>query len=439
MRRVLQPFVVFVALLATACGYFSCESPIERERRELQEAAETTEAVLYRGLKVTLRSAPLDGSAPTDASSTKIRQLTASVFSRLLREDGGGQAVELTAADYVVLAKELYELRDELRAADEDAYPTLLHQIVVASGDDPATVAALAWYDAAWEHLVLALLWTGSQKAPPGFVIHELGELDPDGLEPDGVRVAARLLRSLAFYQYHWPWLADEELTAYLADLEASRTEVIAFTRTFAAAPPDATDEFVVAQWHAPGVLLRGIVRLEKELDDEALDDLDAFLVDAETLGLDDEGVWLVGAYVGIRREDSERALTNLRKLEASPMLDDDARALVRESIAALEKRDPESAFNGLTDKILVAKIAGGYLLRVLAKVNWREQLQRSESGRALLRSDETLRGEVERTKAALSPEQLDGLKQKAAESAREVGERTRKGAVEAWQRAAGE
>jgi hypothetical protein len=439
MRRIWQPFVLLVALSAAACGFFSCESPIERERRELREAAESSEAVLYRGLKVSLRSAPLDGSASTDASASKIRQLTASVFTRLLREGAQAeQAPTLTPADYVLLAKELYELRDELRAADEDAYPTLLHQIVVASGDDPKSHPVLAWYDPAWEHLVLALLWTGSQKAPQGFVIHELGELDPNGLEPDGVRVAARLLRSLAFYQYHWPWLADEELTAYLDDLQASRTDVIAFTRAFAGAPPDATDDFVYAQWHAPGVLLRGIVRFQKELDDEALDDFEAFLVDAQTLGIDDEGVWLVGAYVGIRREDPERALENLRKLEGSPMLDDDAKKLVRESIEALEKRDPDSAFNRVTDKVLVAKIAGGYLLRVLAKVNWREQLEGSEAGRALLRSDEEIAGEVERTKAAFSPDQLDGLTNKAAESAREVGERTREGAVEVWHRAAG-
>ena len=90
---------------ATACGFFSCESPIEKERRELQEATESSEAVLYRGLKVALRSAPLDGSE-TDAKSTKIRQLTASVFAKILREsDKAEQTVELTPADYAVGAQ----------------------------------------------------------------------------------------------------------------------------------------------------------------------------------------------------------------------------------------------------------------------------------------------------------------------------------------------
>jgi hypothetical protein len=441
MRHLARIGLAWAALLASACGYLSCESPIERERRELREAAESSEAVLYRGLKVTLRSAPVDAAAAPEGSSTKVRQLTASVFTRLLQGgEAGAQGPTLTAADYLVLAKELYELRDALRGTDEDDYPTLLRQFVVASGNDPASASLLTWYDSAWEHLVLAMLWTGSQKAPPGFVIYELAELDPAGLQQDGVRVASRLLRGGAFLQNHWPWLADEELTAYLTDLDASRSGVIAFTREFGGAGPGAGDDVVFAQWHAPGVLLRGLARFGKDDGDAAaLDDLDAFLADAQTLGIEDEGVWLVGAYVGIRREDPERALTNLRKLQGSPLLDDDARTAVTEAIEALEKRDPDGAFGRVSDKLLVARIAGGYLLRVLAKVNWREQLASTESGRALLRTDAALGDEVARTKAALSPEQLEDLSQRAAESARELGERTGRGAIEAWHHALGD
>lgn len=440
MRRALRAFLVLVAVFSVACGWMSCESPIERERRELAEASESSEGVLYRGLKVTLRSAPLTEGGAVDPSASKVRQLTASIFQRLL--DGApkeGEQQHLSPQDYVLLAKELYALRDELRVTDEDDYPTLLAQIVTAQGDDPAASEILKWYDSAWEHLVLALLWTGSQKAPQGFVLYELSQLDPEELQVSGVRVASRLVRAAAFFQYHWPWMAEEELNAYLEDLEDSRDEVISFTRTFEGAPPDASDDAVYAQWHAPGVLLRALARFEKKDDDAALDDLDAFLADADTLGIDDEGVWLVGAYVGIRREDPDRALENLRKLQSSPMLDEDAKKLVTEAIAAIEDRDPDSAFNRVGDKVLVAKIVGGYLLRVLAKLDWRKELETSESGRALLRFDGAMQTEVERTKAALSPEQLSELSSQAAQSARALGEKTKKGAAEAWQRAVGD
>lgn len=437
-----QVVVSLVALLLTGCGIFTCESPIERERRELREAGETTEAVLYRGLKVTLRSAPLEPGAATDPSSTKIRQLTARIFQRLMTKDGAGQpGTEPTAADYVALAKEFYELRAELRTTNEDDYPTLLHQIVTASGADPAAVEPLRWYSSAWEHLVLALLWTsGSSVAPPGFVIYEIGQLEPSGIEDHGVRMGARLIRAGAFYRYHWVYLTEEEITAYLSDLKDHRSEVISFTRTFGGPDVPADDDVVCAQWHAPGVLLRGVARMEiEDQEDASLDDLDAFLVDAQTLGLDDEGVWLIGAYVGIRREDPERALTNLRKLESSPLLDDDARTLVKDTIAALEERDPESALNRVADKVLMAKIVGSYLLRVLAKVHWREELQATESGRALLKIDSEVRAEVDRIKGALSTDQLEGLSDKTVESARALGESTKEKAAEAWNNAVGE
>src|SRR5690606_26701700 len=139
------------------------------------------------------------------------------------------------------------------------------------------------------------------------------------------------------------------------------------------------------------------------------------------------------------RREDPDRALENLRKLEGSPMLDDDAKKLVADAIEAIEDRDPDSAFNRVTDKVLVAKIVGGYLLRVLAKLDWRAELERSEAGRALLRFDGAIETEVEHTKAALSPEQLSELSSQAAESARALGEKAGKGAAEAWKRAMGD
>lgn len=445
-----QVVVSLVALLFAGCGIFTCESPIERERRELREAGETTEAVLYRGLKVTMRSAPLEPGAATDPSATKIRQLTARIFQRLMvnggaqqpdAEPGAEPEAKPTAADYVALAKEFYELRDELRKADEDDYPTLLHQIVTASGADPAAVEPLRWYSPAWEHLVLALLWTsGSSVAPPGFVTYEIGELEPSGIEDHGVRMGARLIRSGAFYRYHWVHLTEEEITAYLSDLKDHRSEVISFTRRFGGPDVPADDDVVYAQWHAPGVLLRGVARMEiEDQEDASLDDLDAFLVDAQTLGLDDEGVWLIGAYVGIRREDSERALTNLRKLQSSPLLDDDARTLVEDTIAALEDRDPKSALNRVTDKVLMAKIVGSYLLRVLAKVRWREELGATESGRALLKIDSEVRAEVDRIKGALSTDQLEGLSDKTVESARALGESTKEKAAEAWNNAVGE
>ena len=429
--------VVFFAL--AGCGYLSCETPIERERRELQEATESSDSLLYRGIKVALRSVPLrEEAAAPDASSSKIRKLTLSILHGA-GKSGGPEGGGLQAAEYVVLAKELYELRSELRDVDEDAYPTLLEQIATATGsaDAPDVKAIVDWYGPDWEHLVLAMVWTASHKAPLGFVLYELSALDPSRVKLDPVRVASRLVRGVVYLQHQWPHLSEEETTAYLTDLTEHRASIVAFTRGFVELAPDTSDDQVYARWHAPGVLLRGVART-KQGDDEdaALDDLDAFLVDAQTLGLDDEGVWAIDAYVALRREDTDRALASLRKLQASDRLGDDEKQVVSEAIAALEGRDEDAALASLTDKAAMVTLAGGYVLRVLGKLDWRGRLEQTEAGRGLLRLDGAISGEIARTKDALSADQLRELGNEAAKSARQLGADATKRATELWHRA---
>lgn len=427
-------FVVLLGVMA-ACGFFSCETPIERERRELQELTESVETVLYRGLKVTLRSAPVDPAVAVDPSAGEIRRLTAAVFARMLRP-GGAQDDQPTLApqDYVALARDFYELRGELRETDEDDYPTVLQQCLTAGGDPRSANALLPWYGPDWEHLVFATLWAGSQAAPRPFVLYELSQLEPANIDVVGVRLLSRLLRAGTFFQYHWPNLADEALTGYLDDLEGHGDELRAFVEMMV---PGANDPTMVhAQWHLPAVLLRGLVRLDLEREDEALVDLEAGLADAQTLGLEDEGVWLIGAYVGIRREDPERALKNLRALEHSDMLGDDERQLVRDTIAALEDRDPDAALRKVTDKLLVARIVGGYLLRTMTTIDWHHELARTESGRALLGFTDVVDDEVAAVKGAASVEQLTALGDQAAASAKDLAAQGRSRAIDAWHRA---
>ena len=96
-----------ILLFVVACGFTSCETPIERERRELRELTESPETVLYRGLKIALRSAPVEPGAAIDPSASEIRRLSAGIFTRLLRpaESSAGVAT-LAPRDYIALAQE---------------------------------------------------------------------------------------------------------------------------------------------------------------------------------------------------------------------------------------------------------------------------------------------------------------------------------------------
>lgn len=126
-------------LVAPSCSALSCETPLEREERELGEAGESVEAVVYRGIKVSLRSAPLPTAEAEDmndagarlhkrarapaaspsksalgssAAAAKVREQTQRLFGAMAKS-GESDTQELTAADYIELAAAFYSLRHD--------------------------------------------------------------------------------------------------------------------------------------------------------------------------------------------------------------------------------------------------------------------------------------------------------------------------------------
>ena len=417
--------------LLSSCGLISCETPIERERRELREAGETPEVLIYRALKIGMRSTAtkLNPEGP-DANATKINLLVRHILAELEAgqeaEAGAetGEAIEpLSPADYVEIAKELYELRAVLRETNEDRYPTILH--VLMAGDASAS-AQMAWYESTHEHMAFALAWLAVKQVPQGFRVYETGMIDPAAIELPGLRLGAHLVRGATFLAESWPWLCDEEMSGYLDLLVAEREPLlVTLAAVQAASEADVTldDEQLLASAHAPGVLLRGLCRIQiEEKEAGALDDLEAFLADAERLGIEGEAVWLVGAYVGIKREDKAMALDNLRKLEASELLGESERELVRDAIAAIEDREPGDALNAITDKLILARVASAYVIRELGKVEWRQHFEASEGGKKITRLSGIIAAEVEQIRSKLSLEELGGLRESASRWYEQIG-----------------
>lgn len=162
------------------------------------------------------------------------------------------------------------------------------------------------------------------------------------------------------------------------------------------------------------------------------LDDFDAFLGDAQTLGIDAEWVWLVDAYVAIKREDAPRAITSLERLAQSPMFPSAEQQLFRDAAEAMRERAPEAAFTYITDKALVARVVLTYATAVLMRVDWKQQLQASDTGRSLLRAQTVLIEEMANIKQAMSREQLGDLTARAAEQSKGAWERVRQ-LVDDW------
>ncbi len=424
-RRTGLPLRILAAVLAVAV-VSACESPIEKERRELRESLESPETLIYRGLKVALRGMPSAALADTNMTEERFDEIMKSsrpefhatrVYFLTLRllNDVSYRRVPVSVEDVVLYAraaKELYELKNELRKIDEDRYPTVLEVILTANGSNPVK-SGLSWYNGDYEHLFLCALWTGSRVAPRSFRTYELSEIEPAGLSDPSLQLLAYLLRGATFVSEHWPYMAEEEFTRYLETLERRRDELEGM-KTFGSAA-HASGDTLYAWYHAPGVLLRGLTRRQIGKEEEAVEDFEAFLIDARLLGIENEGVWLIGTYVSLKKDRPEEAVAYLEKLAVSPMFDEDEKQLLRQAIGYLKERDSERALTSISDKVFVARMMIGYLKTILKETGWFEQLEKSESGQNLMRTAEGVQHNHHALLQAADPTQWGGeLKERA-------------------------
>ncbi|GEM_PF-1709627 len=418
-------FVLKMVLLSlitgSCCGLFTCEDPLERERRELRESLESPEALIYRGLKIGLRSIPMEAlqnpsvdeaqlyelmaKQKKSTQAKKVTYLTLNIIRNVTNPDTASLLKNIGL--YLQVAKELYELRSELRAINEDDFPTILQNLMSV---DSRTRGALelSWYQSSHEHMILAVVWIASKVAPRSFYTHEISMMDPEKIDDPMLKLGAYMLRGAAFFKEKWPHMAELEFTGYLNTLEKHQADFVQNSQAKFLAIADSSDERqLYAQLHAPGVLMRGLDRLKIEKEEEGLDDLEAFLRDAEILGMDNEPVWLIGTYVTLKREKTEQAVGYLEKLQKSPIFDSEEQALVQEAIDYLKKRDPDKAWTKVSDKVLMAKIIFSVIKSTFSKMKWYETVENSQAGRRLYHTQNELHKQYDEVMKAFSGDEL--------------------------------
>jgi hypothetical protein len=351
----------------------------------------------------------------------KITFLTWNILKKALSPDTSASFMQ-QVFQYAGVAVELYELRSELRKINEDDFPTILEQIF-KMGDYPNPQKLLSWYNSGYEHLILSAVWMGTKVVPKSFITYELSLVDPARLKEPELKLAAHMIRGVIFFKEQWPYMAEEEFTGYLSVAEKNRATLIPIMKTQNIAGADSTDETLYAQIHAPGALLRGLVRLKIDKEEEGYDDLESFLDDAKKMNLstgsrqamDNELVWLIGSYVKIKRGKTDEAVVYLEKLQTSPYFGDDEKEILREVTCFLKDRKPEKAMNKLTDKVFIMKIMFKYGKSVLSKTAWFSEIEISESGQKLIKTQNEIQNEYDNINKEFSADQLKKIGEDAA------------------------
>lgn len=396
---------------------------LARERREMEAFNQHLTTDIYRCLKLSLRSLPMEEELDATNLSAKEREkrirnqkreLPAvklySLAFHILQAKTAGPEEEPGVLDYLIMAKEVVELRKMLNTLDEDEFPTILDNFALlgasVTGGDPKR--PFHWYNNDTEHLLLGTIWMSYPGVPEELGVYEMTQLEPEKIIVPQMRLLAHALRSGFFYKQEWHYHAELEATHYLEMLDRNRKTLTAYFDS--ALIPGTTvenEEQAYAQLHALGVALRGFIRMKIEKQNKALSDFQDFLTDAKVIGLDDEGVWLIGAYVAIQNGQWSEASTLLNKLAESEQF---SKKEIQQ-IEALDKQvlvgsADESATETLV-KTLAMHIVVGYLEETLLNAKWQQEIRNTEVGDAFIGGMETLDQEIEAITANFDGDQL--------------------------------
>jgi tetratricopeptide (TPR) repeat protein len=384
MKRAIPQFFLLCLLLflAPACGRELTDAELlARDRAELVDHLNSHKVLSYKFCKLILRSASMPGSE--DPKTREFLAVASPLYARLLKADRVGYA-ELGVSDYIGLYTDYLNFRDFVFETDEDIFPTVTEALILSYHAGPEEAAFRLNKDEKLlyqnvEHAALSGLVMLSKDLGRSIALYECAETEPQFL-PDGeAKTLLQFYRGFIFFQAGFYYISQEALTTNIDWLTAHAKLPLPFMQeTFD------LDKLNTVKAHIAfrgfNFLMRGFDRtmMDREIDEErALDDFEHFIADAKEVGLDNELVWVVEAYLYMKREEHEKAIVALKKLRASPLLSEDERESITETIAYLDDREAGKALNKVYDNVFMGKIVVTYMLAKLKDVDWQALMKK--------------------------------------------------------------
>jgi len=364
-----------LVMLVAAAALAGCKKTdaelAARERAEIKARAESAslQVMLYRWVKTGIRSGAAGNEIPSVAKVTAALDQTKALPAEIRTVDDAAKATPV----FLALAKALYSARKDLQEHDEDEFPLLW----VSLSKDPLPAA---WYDVPSEHLLLAWCIVGfalaSKQAPAmDLVYYELSRAPAQPTWPRPVKLLGTGSRGLIFCQGGYHYAADEELTAYLADIGQVAKELDGMP----VAERDALtlgsgrlriDDPVqaVAVLQAMGYFARGWNRYGLDRRELAVEDLEQGLLAMERAGIENELTDWGHVVVNLEHGKLPEAAARLEKLAQSPYLDPKTQGELAQAAKDLREKGDAKGMLGfmvkaegtwIVGKALVARAGG--------------------------------------------------------------------------------
>ena len=383
----------------------SCSCGRKSDEEILRERIDTTSVHLYLATKIAILK------SEQSAEAKKAREQLMELSKTLQGRPAAGGGTELSASDYLKLAKLLYELRSEgeelLESGDEKGLDPLLPMLFEPH---PELAEVL---DLNMEH---GLLLTGMfvlrfhprspLPVPWEVILYEAWMTDAAKLKLPAMAPFIHTIKTVVYAQTELCDLAAKEATA--AEEELGRVDELA-AATKAISGRDVTIE--AEQARQAGAAVRGLAHgmtgvcyLNRDEKDKGLEEIDAMLKATAEAGIPSEDTALLRCYVALERGDREAAKQALEEAKKSTRLSEQEKQDIEELSKALAEKD-DGVLGKYFDKAFLAVFASKLTVRRLDEIGAFDAIKDSElahtidgylaaAGGALSRAKELTSGE---------------------------------------------
>ena len=378
----MKNLILFIcAVFLVACSKEKTDEVLlELDKQKLEENINYDKIVFYKFAKIAIRSnAVLDTNT---AEYQNFSSQTRNILNTMNKLDTNKKSISVIEA--LQLYNDYRKVKKLVKSTDEDVFPGLIQGFNVLYGApkidskliDPKEKIRVQNI----EHAILSMAVLTTRDLGQPFALYECSKTQPELLDDSEIKTLLEFVRGFLFFGNNLFYLSEDGLSRNIKWLDKNENVPLPYTKAFFGWR-NLSDEQTHTAFHGMNYLFRGFdrMRMERKVDEErSLEDFDSFVKDMDKLGLQTELVWIVDAYLNLKRENPEKAIPALEKLKTSPLFSETEREAIQKTIDYVKDRESDTALKSVYDKAFMAKLASKYMISVLAKIDWEKVMQKN-------------------------------------------------------------
>jgi len=374
--------ILVCAVLLSGCSKEQTdEALLDLDKQRLEENINYDKIVFYKFAKIAIRSnAVLDTN---NADYKKFSSQTRNIMNTMHQLDTNKKSISVMEA--LQLYNDYRKVKTLVKNTDEDIFPGLIEGFNVMYGAPKIDLKSINPVEKIRtqnvEHAILSMAVLTTRDLGQPFALYECSKTQPEFLDDSEIKTLLEFVRGFLFFGNNLFYLSEDGLSRNIKWLDKNEDIALPYTKAFFGWR-NLSDEQTHIAFHGMNYLFRGFdrMRMGRKVDEErSLEDFDFFVKDMNKLGLQTELVWIVDAYLNLKRENPEKAVPALEKLKTSPLFSEDEREAIQKTIDYVKNRDADAALKGVYDKTFMAKLASKYMISVLSKIDWEKVLRENK------------------------------------------------------------